>query len=385
MPQRVIICPIVLRENDFEAFSTRCRRKRGTVRKIMKAADKIKGIAFAYNTTGEYDMVHDLGVEWMRAGISFPWKDGMYGTLTTQYLDEKAEIHRLHEAGFQIMTSLPGMGCYLYDEGLKKTVFKDSFPDFVGAKGTEEYYDNIRRAASFIVRDLGEDAGIYFQCMNEIDNPVFSGGYPTDVITRTARTIAEGVLEARPDARCGINLSQYYGPDAADARRVADLVYAPGHKFYYFGIDQYFGSWQPGKVSDWIPTIDQAWQRYHLPVLANEWGYSSGGEYSEKRPDPSLIPEGLTEICYAKKWFNQVEGGHTPETQAAYFREGLKIFAEHPHCLGSFMFCWRDAYHCYHCGAEDCPAEDYWGLVTRDLRPKPAYYAVKEALKEYYA
>ena len=40
--------------------------------------------------------------------------------------------------------------------------------------------------------------------------------------------------------------------------------------------------------------------------------------------------------------------------------------------------------YCNHCGAPDCPAECYWGLVTSDCVPQPAYYAVKEAIKECY-
>ena len=119
-------------------------------------------------------------------------------------------------------------------------------------------------------------------------------------------------------------------------------------------------------------------------VLANEWGYSSDGQMAEETPDPSQIPLGLNEVCHTKRWFNQVGGGHTPGIQADYFRRGLRIFAEHPHCLGSFMFCWRDAYHCYHCGEPDCPAECFWGIVDTECRPKPAYYAVKEALEEFY-
>ena len=48
---------------------------------ILKASEKIKGIVFAYDTNGEYDMVKELGVEWMRLNICFPWKDKMFGTL----------------------------------------------------------------------------------------------------------------------------------------------------------------------------------------------------------------------------------------------------------------------------------------------------------------
>ena len=38
----------------------------------MKASEKIKGIVYAYNTGGEYDMVRELGVEWLRLNICFP-------------------------------------------------------------------------------------------------------------------------------------------------------------------------------------------------------------------------------------------------------------------------------------------------------------------------
>lgn len=120
----------------------------------------------------------------------------------------------------------------------------------------------------FICEDLGEAAGIYWQCMNEIDIPVFSNDYPDDILADTARASAEGIRRANPQARCGINISCYN----ENAVRIADLVYREGHPFYYMGVDQYFGSWQPGDVDDWIGVIDGLYERYGLPVLANEWG-----------------------------------------------------------------------------------------------------------------
>lgn len=346
----------------------------------MKASEKIKGIVFAYNTTGEYDMVKNLGIEWLRYNVAFPWKDKMFGTLSEQYIADKEEITRMHQAGFEVMLSLPGLGGYVYDKDLDATVYKDEYPEFVGVKGTEEYYEKVRRSMEFVVEDFGENAGIYFQCGNEPDIETFSGDYPDDVIAGTIRAIADGVVRARPNARCGVNVASYN----ERAIQLSQLIYAPGHHFYYYGIDQYFGSWQPGTVEDWNRVIDAAYDRFGLPVLANEWGYSSAGEYQEDEPDPSTLPKGIPAVCYLKKWFHQVPGGHTPEVQAEYFRRGLQIFAENPRCIGSFMFCWRDAYHCYHCGAGDCPSEDFWGIVTKDLKPKPAFYTVKEALQEYY-
>ena len=346
----------------------------------MKASEKIKGIVYAYNTSGEYDMVRELGVEWLRININFPWKDKMFGELSDAYIRSRQEIIDTHAKGFQVMPATPAMGGVGYDAELDAVVWHDSFPDFVGEKGTEEYYDNVRKTLKFICEDLGENAGMYWQIMNEIDIPTFSYTYPDEIVANTARACCEGVMMANPNARCGINIAGY----CEHAVEMCKLVYREGHQFYYCGVDQYFGSWQDGDVENWNEVIDALYDQFGIPVLANEWGYSSGGEYSEERPDPSLVPLGFPDVCYAQKWFYQIEGGHTPEVAADYFDRGLKLFAEHPHCIGSFMFCWRDAYHCYHCNGTTCPAECYWGLVTADCEPKPAYYAVKKALEEYY-
>lgn len=346
----------------------------------MKACEKIKGIVYAYNTGDEYDMVRELGMEWVRLNISFPWEDKMFGRLCPEYLQARQEIRHMHARGFQVMPATPPLGGYTFDAEKGITCWHEHFPEFVGEKGTEAFYENVRETMRFICEDLGGDAGIYWQCMNEIDIPIFSGEYPEKIVAETARACAEGILRANPEARCGINISCYN----ENAVRIADLVYREGHSFRYMGVDQYFGSWQPGDVDSWTAVIDALYERYHLPVLANEWGYSSGGELAPEKPDPDEVPTGLPDVCYLKKWFYEVDGGHTPKVQADYLDRGLKLFAEHPHCIGSFLFCWRDAYHCYHCGASDCPAECYWGIVTPDCRPKPAYDAVKKALEQYY-
>ena len=347
---------------------------------------KIKGIVFAYqpadesreDTAWQLAMIRDLGFGWMRMHVSFPWADRMYGTLTEAYLKERESIIETHRAGFEIMVTTPGLGAYRFDEALQKTRWMESFPAFTGEIGTPEFYENVRKTCAFICEDLGENAGIYWQCMNEIDNPVFASHYTDEIVTKTARASADGIVQANPEARCGINLSRY----CEEALRVADLCYAPGHHFYYLGDDQYFGSWQPGDVEDWVEVIDKLYERYRLPVLANEWGYSSGGEFSTEHADPKLVPFGLPEECFTQKWYNQAQGGHTAAAQAAYIEKGLRIFEEHPHCIGSFLFCWRDAYKCYHCGGETCPSEDYWGIVTKDIRKKPSYEAVKRVIQE---
>ncbi|MGF7144286.1 hypothetical protein HNQ56_002717 [Anaerotaenia torta] len=342
--------------------------------------DKILGIVYAYDVKDAYQELLDIGFSWVRMGICFPWKDKMFGTLSEEYYRCREDMEIAHKAGIQIMPSTPGMGGYRYDSKLQKTYYQDDWPDFVGEKGSKGYYENVAAACEFICRDLGEIAGDLWQCMNEIDIPTFSGNYSMEITTGTARASAEGIVRANPAAKCGINLSRYH----EEGLKIADMVYAPGHKFGYIGDDQYFGSWQGKTVESWNEVIDALYERYHLPVVANEWGYSSGGAVKQVRPDASLLPEGIPDVCYEKSWFHEAEGGHTQEVQAEYLRRGLQIFAEHPHVLGSFLFCFKDAKHCYHCGEEDCPSECYWGITDVNGKPKKAYEAVKTAIKEYY-
>lgn len=343
--------------------------------------EKVLGIVYAYDVLEAWQEIKDIGFEWLRMELCFPWKDGMFGTLSKEYQVCRDHIKKAYEKGMKIMPVTPGMGGYFYDPEEHRTYYQDSWPAFAGVKGTAEYYENVTRTTEFMCNDVKDYTGGLWQCMNEIDIPTFSGHYSREITTQTARASAAGIMRAWPEALCGINLSHCH----EDALQIADLVYAPGHAFGYIGDDQYFGSWQGKMVEGWNQVIDTLYDRYHLPVLANEWGYSSGGRTMRCRPDPSILPEGLPDVCYEKAWFHEVEGGHTDTVQAEYLRRGLEIFAEHPHALGSFLFCFKDAAHCYHCGASDCPSECYWGITDVEGHPKKAYEAVKKAIKSYYA
>ena len=50
--------------------------------------------------------------------------------------------------------------------------------------------------------------------------------------------------------------------------------------------------------------------------------------------------------------------------------------------IGAIVYCWQDSGACYVCGQTDCPTETRWGLVDMDGKPKPSYYAVRDAMGE---
>ena len=337
---------------------------------------KIVGIVYAYDAQDEYAAVRDCGFKWIRIGIPFPWQDRMYGTLSPWYQQAKEECRRAKASDLKLMGATFGLGCYRFDLSDGESRWRDEIPAFVGEKGTEAYYDRLSETAAFVAKDLHGLIDGLWQCMNEIDNPTFAGPYSADIAADTARAIAKGVVSADPEAMCGINLSRC----CDEALRMADKVYREGHAMRYVGDDQYFGSWQGKTIEAWYDVIAILWERYHLPILVNEWGYSSGGRVKDVRPDPCALKDGWTDVCHEKSWFHSAMGGHTDDTQAAYIARGLEIFAEHPHVIGSFLFCWKDARHCYHCGQSDCPAECYWGIVDKDCKPKPAYVAAKAAI-----
>jgi arabinogalactan endo-1,4-beta-galactosidase len=341
---------------------------------------KVVGIAYAYNAGDEYDMVTAAGIEWIRVNLPFPWTDKMNGKLGREYLTAKKQIKAAREHGMKIMPVSPGMGGFFYDKKLKKTYFQESFPAFAGKKGSKEFYNNVKDAVAFMAMDLADDAGDLWQCMNEIDIPVFVNTYSDEIVTMVARVSAEAITQVNPKARCGINLAYFEGHGID----IADRAYRRGHAFGYIGVDHYFGSWQCRTVESWTEVIDLLNTRYKLPVLVNEWGYSSGGKVTDIIPEKKDIPEGWMDVCTAKRWFHEVPGGHTEETQAKYLGRGLEIFAKNKNVIGSFIFCWKDARICYHCGKPECPAECYWGIVDENLKPKKAYDAVKKAIAKYY-
>lgn len=346
----------------------------------IKPSEKILGIVYAYTNENHYDMVKALGTSYIRINVPFPWEDKLYGKVSKAWENTKKAFKVAVDAGLKVMPSTPGMGGWGYDAATNTSCWTDAWPAFVGVPGSDVYYENVKATTEWMCRDLGGLADGLWQCMNELDIPTFRGDYPIEVAVDTCRASAEGIMRANPNALCGTNFAGWY----EEVKPIGDLLYRPGHQFRYVGDDQYYGSWQPHTVEKWQETLDEMWDRWKLPILVNEWGYSSAGETLAQPPKPEEITPGWTDVCMNRAWYHECEGGHTEEAQAAYFRRGLEIFAKHPHVLGTFLFCFSDAKTCWHCGQHACPAECFWGITDVNCNPKPAYFAVQEAIKEYF-
>ena len=114
-----------------------------------------------------------------------------------------------------------------------------------------------------------------------------------------------------PEAVCGTNFASW----REESRRVGDKLFSGGHPFSYVGDDQYFGSWQEGSVEDWPGVLDSMWDAYGLPILVNEWGYSSKGR-TLSREELGFCPDNdlhLEPVCYHKAWCNEMPGGHNED------------------------------------------------------------------------
>ena len=131
-----------------------------TISSAIPARDKIRGIVYAYTPIKRYDMVLDLGVDWIRLNIPFPWQDKIGGTVSDRWKKIKSDFEEASAAGLKVMPSTP-------------TIFGYK-PEICGEYGTEEFYSNVSRATAFMAEDLGPLAPSLWQCMTELDIPTFS-------------------------------------------------------------------------------------------------------------------------------------------------------------------------------------------------------------------
>ena len=168
--------------------------------------EKVQGLVYAYTPEKRYDMVRDLGIDWIRLNVPFPWTDRLDGTISPRWESVKAAIREAAEAGLSVMPSTP-------------TIL--DYPESIcGTYGTPGFYDAVRRTTRFMAADLGPLAPSLWQCMNEMDIPTFSGDVPLAICAETCRQSAYGILDENPAAVCGTNFASWR-PESRRSRTVS--------------------------------------------------------------------------------------------------------------------------------------------------------------------
>ncbi len=337
---------------------------------------KITGATAIINL--DYDLMHRAGIHALRHGFGFPFgQDGK--TAGQPFEDRVLAARNLREKGFDLLGSTFGPGSYRYSPQEERTVWVPSVPAWAGGYGDESFYAYAEEAGAYLGRAC---AGLctWWQVANEPDIDIFHGDMTREQNVRFLLAVARGLKRGNPQAKPGINLG--FMNEYAEWL-LGQLYRCDDSPFDYIGIDGYMGSWQPGGPDDWIWYIEKAHALTGKPVIINEWGYST--LQNGPNPDPDGLRAYNQDVCRHKTWSHQWSGEHSPQAQAVYISRCMEIFSQSEHVIGEFFFRWSDTETCWQCGDPLCPAECAWGIVDTQGKPKPGYWALKEACEKYFA
>lgn len=329
------------------------------------------GVASKIQTLGDRDLasMKAAGIGWLRFG-DFGFDARAFGEGRPQgetFARNRRKVEELTAAGFQIMGLTPG---------------PRDLGDAIGVPGSADYVENFRRLNAWFGREF---AGLidWWQIANELDIWIFRAGLSLEQSITFLQAGIRGLKAAAPLSKVGINLTLYPSrpgqvdgnTDAHEALALAAGIYGDSSlPVDYAGFDSYPGTWRDGGPESWHEYLDGFHALTGKPIVIQEFGYASaGGIMSEAEVAAGSYP------CEVKKWRFSWRGAHSPENQAAYVRESLRIFAGKPFVLGATYYNWRDAETCWQCRQAHCPAETAWGLNDRAGNPKPSYHAFKEA------
>jgi len=331
--------------------------------------------AITSHGTWDIKMMKAAGVGWVRAGFPYPFSSPDSDTLSEEYLRARAHAHKWVDAGFRLIGGTPGLGVGTYhpdETGKLKMIFKPHYPAWFGASGSEEFYRQYGRACAFLAKDVGAVAPMW-QVANEIDWEQFAGPFnlrqASELVLRTAIAMKEVNPDLMVSTNCAGGPTSYYF--------LGRLFDDPRVKPDYVGIDQYYGTWQPGSPESWAERIDELYAiTGGVKVFVNEWGYASAGGMMTAEERKLGVPN-----CQLKKWVFGWDEGHTPEVQAEFIRQVIEIFYEkRDKLLGQCFFRWEDTATCWQCSKPDCPVETAWGLVTVKSEPKLSYEVFRQGV-----
>lgn len=351
-----------------------------------------------------YEQIRQANIEWIRIDIPYPYDEN--GNLKDGYIAFKERCRGYVESGIKVMAVTPYATEYIANGADPRT-----------AEGEK----NARATARFLVEDLkGFVAG--WQITNEMGIPRFTIPLTMDEAIAFIALHLEEMYPRRGDTVIGYNSA---GPQADLHAKLR-----PWHKYCdYVGIDIYLGCFftAPGFMFLFTALTRYLYALTGKPVLIQEFGYLSGGKPKTKQQKidvlrrygveseaqakndivrftdalPETMREHVKYVCgndpdkyfgfifksdYVNHLYTELPRitkipgyEHTPDGQAKFFSDILERFYKTKHICGAFIYCYADPPRCYYCGQSDCPTETQWGLVDKDGKPKPSYYAVQKA------
>lgn len=330
---------------------------------LMSDMDNAVGVTVNYISVINEEVLETLkenGITYVRIPFMYPFiPDGV--TVSSTYLYTKKAAKLCKEAGIEVLGQTFWPGGVGYNAKSKQIEWLSNIPALYKDFDDPEFYQLAKDAVRFIASDM-EGIIDFWLVSNEPDISTFTGDMTPEQICRYISECVDGILEANPDAECGINLlgrvneeySQYF----------IDSLYGENSKLSWLGLDGYYGTLQEGGPETWDQYIsDFEAMAENVPIIITEWSYSSATS------DP------LNTCRY--QWENHVRG---VESQAEYVAASMEVFARHRIVQGVFWYALADSYEtCWECGNPQCTLYSSWGLLKTNSTPKPALYAMKTA------
>jgi hypothetical protein len=366
-----------------------------------KLGEPIKGIC---HPSGDLRLITAAGITWYRADCPVPFD--AQGELREEYIRFKEHIAAYADAGIRIFLVTPYPQEYIREAGLDPRL--------------SENEARLREAALFLLEDLRPCIGA-MQITNEMGAPRFTLPLNLDEACRYMGVQLAALYPRRGDVLIGYNIA---GPSANVVKRMK-----PWRRYCDFvGIDIYIGCFAP--VGNWLFVFDlmlrYIWAHAGKPVILTEFGYIGAGQPKTKAERQAILrsygaeseSEARRDIkAFAKRLNPKMQGymeknasgdwgdflflpdfrnhfykelpkgfaikkyPHTPVGQADFYRDLIPRLMKYPFMLGFCMYCWHDTDDCF-CGQPDCPIENNFGITDIKGNPKPAYYAVQDALSE---
>lgn len=351
-----------------------------------------------------YELLSGANINWVRESLPAPFMAD--GSVNEKYTEFKEKCLRYAQHGIKVMGITPLPNEYL-NHGIDMR--------------TPEGEQKLREVSRFIMEDVRDIVG-GLQIANELGMPRFMIPYNMDECIRFLGIQMEEMYPLRGNVVIGYNSA---GPQVD-----LHLGMKPYYKYCdYVGMDMYLGCFfsLPGFAWMFDIMVRYLWAFTGKPILMQEFGYIGGGKPKTRQEKIKILNSygfkdekdaqkdimkfvdalpphfrnhvkfvcgddvqvtkdfmfagDMTNHLYKELPRITVIPGmpHTPEGQAKFFTNVIDRLYKLPFMCGTIIYCYSDFHYCGYCGQTDCPTETLWGLVDTDRKPKPSYYAVKEA------